>query len=88
MARYFFNIRSGGDYVTDDDGEDCPSLQAAGARALGGARVLLQELHDSRRTPQATAFEITDQLGRRACASRSPWPRGARPTLEWARCTD
>jgi hypothetical protein len=30
MARYFFNIRSGGDYVVDDDGEDCPSLQAAG----------------------------------------------------------
>jgi uncharacterized protein DUF6894 len=64
MARYFFNIRSGGDYVADDDGEDCPSLQAAGTRALGGARVLLQELHDSRRAPQAIAFEITDQLGR------------------------
>jgi hypothetical protein len=24
----------------------------------------VQELHDSRRTPQVTAFEITDQLGR------------------------
>src|SRR3954454_22686228 len=27
-------------------------------------------------------------LGVCACASRSPWPRGARPTLEWARCAD
>jgi hypothetical protein len=64
MARYFFNIRSGGDYVVDDDGDDCPSLQAAGTRAVDGARVLLQELHDSRRAPRVTAFEITDQRGR------------------------
>jgi len=48
MMRYFFNIRSGGDYVVDDHGEDCPSLHVAGARALGGARELLNELHASR----------------------------------------
>ena len=63
MTRYFFNIRSGGDYVVDDHGEECPSLHAAEARALGGARELLQALHDSRRGPQVTAFEIMDERG-------------------------
>ena len=29
MQRFFFNIRSGDDYVLDDDGEDCPTLQVA-----------------------------------------------------------
>ncbi len=64
MARYFFNIRSGRDYVVDDHGEDCPTLQAAGVRAVSGARELLNELHASRRAPEMTAFEITDQRGR------------------------
>ena len=81
MARYFFNIRSGSDYVADDHGEDCPSLHAAGTRALGGARALLQELHDSRRG-QVTAIEITDQRGRLCLripftlAQRSPLTAG------------
>ena len=64
MTRYFFNIRSGRDYVVDDHGEDCPTLQAAGVRAAGGARELLNELHASRRAPEMTVFEITDQRGR------------------------
>jgi hypothetical protein len=64
MTRYFFNIRSGRDYVVDDHGEDCPTLQAAGVRAVGGALELLNELHASRRAPEMTAFEITDQRGR------------------------
>ena len=64
MTRYFFNIRSGRDYVVDDHGEDCPTLQAAGVRAVGGARELLNELPASRQALEMTAFEITDQRGR------------------------
>jgi len=64
MTRYFFNIRSGQTYLADELGEDCPTLQAAGVRALGGARELPNELHASRRAPDMTAFEITDQRGR------------------------
>ena len=64
MTRYFFNIRSGQTYLADDRGEDCPTLQAAGVRALGGARELLKELPAPRRAPETTAFEITDQRGR------------------------
>jgi hypothetical protein len=37
MQRFFFNIRSGDDYVADDDGEDCPTLQAAGTMANDGS---------------------------------------------------
>ena len=64
MTRYFFNIRSGQTYLADEHGEDCPTLQAAGARAVSGTRELLNELHASRRAPEMTAFEITDQRGR------------------------
>ncbi len=64
MTRYFFNIRSGQTYLADEHGEDCPTLQAAGVRAVGGARELLNELHASRQAPEMTAFEITDQRGR------------------------
>jgi hypothetical protein len=64
MKRFFFNIRSGDDYVVDDDGEDCPTLQAAGAMALEGARELLTELEHVNRYPESTCFEITDGNGR------------------------
>jgi hypothetical protein len=79
MMRYFFNIRSGGDYVVDDHGEDCPSLHVAGARALGGAWELLNELHASRRTPEMTAFEITDQRGRLCLRIPLALARGMQP---------
>jgi hypothetical protein len=79
MTWYFFNIRSGSDYVADDHGEDCPSLQAAGARALGGARELLKELHASRRAPEMTPFEITDQRGRLCLRIPFALARGMQP---------
>ena len=82
MTRYFFNIRSGQTYLADEHGADCPTLQAAAARAVGGARELLKELHASRRAPEMTAFEITDQRGRLCLripftlAQRSPLAAG------------
>src|SRR5215203_6032195 len=33
MPLCFFNIRSGTEYLPDEDGDECPSLQAAGKRA-------------------------------------------------------
>ncbi len=79
MTRYFFNIRSGGDYLADDHGEDCRSLHAAGRRALGGARELLQALHGSRRAPQVTAFEITNERGRLCLRIPLSLPQGSPP---------
>ena len=64
MQCFFFNIRSGDDYVSDDDGEDCPTLQAAGTMALEGAKELLTELEHVNRYPESTCFEITDGSGR------------------------
>jgi hypothetical protein len=64
MQRFFFNIRSGDDYVLDDDGEDCPTLQAAGTMALEGAKELLTGLEHVNRYPESTCFEITDGSGR------------------------
>ena len=64
MTHYFFNIRSGSDYVEDNHGEEGPSLHAAGTRAVESARELLPELHDSRRADRVTAFEVTDERGR------------------------
>jgi hypothetical protein len=51
MMRYFFNIRSGSDYVEDNHGQDRPSLHAARTRAIESARELLPELQ----TPGARA---------------------------------
>ncbi len=64
MPRYFFNIRSGADYLADDEGDECPTLQAAGTRAVVGAKELLTELNSAQRRPEETSFEITDEQGR------------------------
>ena len=77
MPRYFFNIRSGGDYVADDEGNDCPTLQAAGNRAVNGARELMADLDALRRMPEVTSFEITDESGR--VALRIPFTVALRP---------
>src|SRR5215203_7475431 len=66
MPRYFFNIRSGTEYLADEDGDECPSLQAAGKRAVVGAKELIAELRSIQRRPEETSFEITDERGRLA----------------------
>jgi hypothetical protein len=62
MQRFFFNIRSGQDYVADDHGEECPTLQMAGTMALGGAKELMGQLGATSGSTQRTCFEITDEL--------------------------
>jgi hypothetical protein len=64
MQRFFFNIRSGQDYVSDDHGEECPTLQVAGSMAIEGAKELMAQLESTSRSPQRTCFEITDEKGR------------------------
>jgi hypothetical protein len=64
MERFFFNLRSGDEYVVDEEGDECPDLQAAGNVALGGARELLSDLTHLNRHPDNTVFEITDGNGR------------------------
>jgi hypothetical protein len=63
MPRFYFNIRAHDTYVADDDGEDCPTLQVAGNKALAGAAMLLNELRPSPQLINETAFEITDETG-------------------------
>ena len=50
MPRYFFN-RSGTDYLADQEGDECPTLQAAGSRAVVGAKELIAELRSVQRRP-------------------------------------
>ena len=63
MPRYFFNLRAHDSFLADEEGEDCPTLQAAGSRAIAGAAVLLRELEPSRQLVEEAAFEITDEAG-------------------------
>jgi hypothetical protein len=63
MPRFHFNLRAHETYLLDEEGEDCPTLQAAGNRALAGATELLHELRPSRQLINEAAFEITDESG-------------------------
>ena len=63
MPRYFFNLRAHDSFLADDEGEECPTLQAAGSRAIAGAAELLRELQPSRQLVDEAAFEITDESG-------------------------
>ena len=51
MPRYFFNIRSGTGYRADEEGDECPTLSAAGSRAVVGAKELIAELRSVQRRP-------------------------------------
>jgi hypothetical protein len=63
MPRFFFNIRAYDTYVQDEEGDDCPTLQVAGNKALAGAIQLLDELRPSRKLINEAVFEITDETG-------------------------
>ena len=41
MPPGFFNIRSDADYLADEEVDECPTLQAAGSRAVVGAKELM-----------------------------------------------
>ena len=51
MPPDFFNIRSGTDYLADEEVDECPTLQAAGSRAAVGAKELIAELRSVQRRP-------------------------------------
>src|SRR4051794_4519145 len=88
MARYFFNIRSGGDYVVDDDGRTVPRSKPPERERSGAHESCCRSYTTPGVRPKRLHSRSRTSLGVCACASRSPWPRGARPTLEWARCAD
>ena len=43
MARYYLNIRNGGGYVEDMEGQELPDLAAARLQAIEGVRSVLSE---------------------------------------------
>ena len=41
MPHYFFHIKEGDEVLHDEEGEDCPDLEAARAEAIGGIRQIV-----------------------------------------------
>jgi len=63
MARYFFHIRNGGDFVEDREGTEMPGLEHARLEAMQSAREIVAELIKSDRTVGLRQIEIADVFG-------------------------
>ena len=64
MARYFFNIRIGTDYVVDPEGTDLAGVDAARAEAIKDARHLMSKSILGGVDVSGRVFEICDEAGR------------------------
>ena len=63
--RFYFNLREGSDYISDEEGLDLPDLDAATDAALRGARDVLAGEVLKGRLPLSTVMEVSDEQGRR-----------------------
>lgn len=63
MARYFFHIRDGADYVEDREGADLADLDAARFEAVESAREIVAGCIRSGRILGGKQFEITNISG-------------------------
>jgi hypothetical protein len=63
MARFFFHIRNGADFVEDPDGGDFPDLEAARAESLLSARELLAEWILAGALIHHPQFELSNAAG-------------------------
>ena len=64
MARYFFNIRSGGETIADSEGQEFASLEVARNEAVESARELLAEAVLLGEAIDHRHFEIADEEGK------------------------
>jgi hypothetical protein len=63
MARYYLNIRNGGGYVEDMEGQELPDLAAARLQAIEGVRSVLSEEARQGEIDLSGSIEIADQAG-------------------------
>jgi len=63
MARYYLNIRNGGGYVEDAEGQELPDLAAARLQAIEGVRSVLSEEARQGEIDLSGSIEIADQAG-------------------------
>ena len=69
MARYFFTVADHTERFVDEEGEECPSLEAAQARAVTIARELAEDADQYR----DYTVVVTDEAGKEV--ARVPVPR-------------
>jgi hypothetical protein len=63
MARYYFHLKQGDEVVTDEEGQELPSLEKATAMAVDGARELVASAIKNGRDLQIDAIVIEDDSG-------------------------
>jgi hypothetical protein len=63
MARYYLNLRNGGGYVEDLEGQELPDLAAARLHAIDGIRSVLSEEARRGEIDLRGSIEIADTHG-------------------------
>jgi hypothetical protein len=63
MARYYLNLRNGGGYVEDLEGQELPDLAAARLHAIDGIRSVLSEEARRGEIDLRGSIEIADAHG-------------------------
>lgn len=63
MARYYLNLRNGGGYVEDLEGQELPDLAAARLQAIEGIRSVLSEEARRGEIDLCGSIEIADGEG-------------------------
>jgi hypothetical protein len=63
MARFYLNIRNGGGYVEDVEGQELPDLAAARLQAIEGVRSVLSEEARQGEIDLSGSIEIADHAG-------------------------
>jgi hypothetical protein len=58
MVRYYFHIRDGWDLISDEEGIECPTWEAAQAEAYASASDLSRSCRS-----RACSVQVTDQAG-------------------------
>jgi hypothetical protein len=63
MARFYFHIRRGDEFVRDTEGVDFPDVEAARREGLLAAREMLAEMLLNNEIVDGQQFEIADEGG-------------------------
>ncbi|NLS06963.1 hypothetical protein HGP14_27060 [Rhizobium sp. P32RR-XVIII] len=63
MAKYYFHIRAGDEFVEDDEGIDLPDLAAVHEEAVNSAREVVADLVHRGERIRSMQFEIVDENG-------------------------
>jgi hypothetical protein len=64
MGHFYFHLRTAGQLIRDEEGQDLPNISAARREAVRSARELLAGAIRSGQTNTLDAFVIADETGR------------------------